>query len=122
MHVDAAIVLRHEWALVRDRIEISDGITAFDRCSILVVDDNGRVLWDDVVVARQPVTLLFASEMNAGINGASWADDARALARRTGRQCMDQLKRRYAEARPRPGVKSTAPAATAPASAPSPAG
>jgi hypothetical protein len=101
MHVDAVVVLRHEWALSRDRLELSAGITAYDRCTLLVVDDAGRPLWDDVMVARQPVTLLWAGDMSAGVNGATWADEARALARRTGRECMDLLKRRYAEARPK---------------------
>jgi hypothetical protein len=96
--VDAVIVLRHEWTLARDRFEVTDGVTAFDRCSILVVDGDGRKLWEDTVVARAPAQIFSAGSWGVGLQGATWADEARQLARRTGREALRLLERRYREA------------------------
>jgi hypothetical protein len=101
--VDAAIAVRHEWALVRDRFEMGDGATLFDRCTILVVARDGRPLWSDTVVARAPMLPLLgydvAGGMGVGMNGATWADEALQHARRTSKMALDELERRYLAAR-----------------------
>lgn len=99
--VDAVIVLRHEWSLARDTLEVSEGITAFDRCVLLVVAADGKKLWHDVVVGRVPVHQLGLgpSAFAVGMNGGTWADEARQLARRTAREAMELLERRYREGR-----------------------
>lgn len=97
--VDAAVVLRHEWSVTRDRLELGGGITAVDRCAVLVVDAQGRTLFDDVTLARVPAAGLGFDAQLPGINGASFADEARVLARLTARQCMAHHKRRLDEAR-----------------------
>ena len=101
--VDAAVAVRHEWSLVRDRFEMGDGATLFDRCTILVVANDGRPLWSDVVVARVPMLPLLgydiAGGVGVGMNGATWADEALQHARRTSKMALDELERRYLEAR-----------------------
>jgi hypothetical protein len=97
LKVDAVIVLRHEFALARDRFEVAEGATAFDRCTILVVDRNGRKLWDDVVIARVPVQTMMSGQFAVGLQYATWADEARQVSRRTARQALDIFAKRYAE-------------------------
>jgi hypothetical protein len=97
--VDAVVVLRHDFTLGRDRFEIATGVTAFDRCRIVVVDKEGRRLWDDVAVARVPITTVMPGAFAVGLQYASWADEARRLSRRAAKQALDQLARRYAEGR-----------------------
>lgn len=101
--LDAAIVVRHEWTLVRDRFEMGDGATLFDRCTILVVADDGRPLWSDVVIARVPMIPLIGQDLagglGVGMNGATWGDEALQHARRTSRMALDELERRYLAAR-----------------------
>jgi hypothetical protein len=103
LHADAAVVLRHEFSVARDTFEVSSGFTAYDRCNILVVGADGKKLWDDVVVARIPAVELGAGGLGVGVNNTlvlgNWADEARSLARRTARDALDQLQRRYKIAR-----------------------
>lgn len=105
--VDAAVVVRHEWSLVRDRFELGEGATLFDRCTILVVDKNGRPLWSEAVLARMPVMPLlgtdFSGAMGVGLNGATWGDEALQHARRTAKMALDELGRRYEAGRKQHG-------------------
>ena len=107
MGVDAVVVVRHEWTLTRDRFDVGEGITAFDRCSILVVDAAGKALWDDVVIARVPMDVVMPGAFSVGLNGGTWADEARQVARRASRQALDAVDRRYRESRTVPTRPST---------------
>jgi hypothetical protein len=102
LHVDAVVVLSHEWTLERDRFEVNEGVTAFDRCTLLVVDKDGNRLWDDVVIVRIPAQELDTSAFGVGLNGATWADEARQLARRAAREALDTFERRYRASRTAP--------------------
>ncbi len=99
--VDAVVVLSHEWTLARDRFEVTGGVTAYDRCSVVVVDARGRRLWDDDFVVQVPATQLdqLGVGVGLGFNGATWADAARQLARRTSRAALDAVEHRYREGR-----------------------
>ena len=98
--VDAVIVVRHEWALSRARFDPgTESVTAFDKCSLLVVDKGGRKLWDDVVISRIPGDSISAGAFVVGLNGGTWADEARQLARRASREALDNIARRYRDAR-----------------------
>lgn len=97
--VDAVVVVRHEWSVGRDRFDVAETVTAFDRCALLVVSADGQKLWHDTVVARVPVHQTFAGAYSVGMNGATWADEARQLARSTSREALELLARRYREGR-----------------------
>ena len=96
LQVDAAIVVRHEWWLSRDRLDIGTSTWAYDRCTLLLVDDDGQVLWRQTVVSRAPSRALWTSTFQVGFNGATWADEARTLARETQRLAWAELKSSYA--------------------------
>jgi hypothetical protein len=88
---------------------INDGVTAFDRCTMVVVDADGRRLLDTTQVARVPVMMLWGFATRMGINGAMAADEIRTLARRTARQCLDQVKDHVARPRPSAPARGAAP-------------
>jgi hypothetical protein len=121
LHADAAVVLRHEFSVARDTFEVNSGFTAYDRCNILVVGADGKKLWDDVVLARIPAVELGAGGIGVGVGPTlvvgNWADEARSLARRTARDAIDQLQRRYKIARSSAAKASAAKASAAQASA-----
>ncbi len=96
LHVDAAVVIRHEWWLARDRLDIGISTWAYDRCTLLLVDDDGRVLWRQSVISRAPARATWSSSFPIGINGATGADEARTLARETARLAWNELKTSYA--------------------------
>lgn len=97
--VDAVVVLRHEWWLSRVRFARSIALHGHDRCTVLVVDAAGRILWRDVVVtqvaAPRPVLLPGPGDFGVGVT----ADDARSLARRATRQAWQELLARARRAR-----------------------
>lgn len=100
--VDAAVVLRHEWWLQRDRLPAGSAAGgtstwAYDRCTVLMVDDDGVVVWKQTVVSRAPSRAMFASSFQVGFNGATWADEARQLARETSRLAWAELRNRHAQ-------------------------
>jgi hypothetical protein len=98
--VDAAVVLRHEWSVAPDRLQMTNGLTAYDRCTLLVADARGQVLVHDSVLASAPLMSVGLEPRMFGLHAASFSDEVRTLARRTGRECIDLLKRRIAQARP----------------------
>jgi hypothetical protein len=96
LQVDAAVVVRHEWWLARDRLDIGTSTWAYDRCTLLVVDDDGQVVWRQSVIGRAPSRAMWSSSFQVGFNGATWADEARTLARETARTAWNELKTSYA--------------------------
>ncbi|MDP2344756.1 MAG: hypothetical protein Q8O67_27655 [Deltaproteobacteria bacterium] len=111
LQVDAAVVVRHEWWLARDRLDIGTSTWAYDRCTLLLVDDDGQVLWRQTVIGRAPSRTMWSSTFQVGFNGATWADEARTLARETARMAWGELKTSYARG---PLTKNTTPKNTKP--------
>lgn len=99
--VDAVLVVRHEWWLQRDRVEFGTSTWGYDRCTLLLVDDDGQVLWRQTVVTRSPSRALIAGSFQVGFNGGTWADEARSLARETSRLAWRELNDRYSKDRTR---------------------
>lgn len=102
LSVDAIVVLRHEWSFSRDPFNALAGLTFQDVASILVVDARGVVVWSDAASARQPMLQTLLPGTRIGLANGPWAEDARRLARLTGRAAMDGLARRYQQGRDRP--------------------
>jgi hypothetical protein len=97
--VDAVAVLRHEWTIARDRFDVNDGVTTFDRCTLVVVDRSGRRVLGETQVAQIPMMLLWNMPGQMGINGAFAADETRRLARSAAHQCLRQIRERIARSR-----------------------
>ena len=96
--VNAVVVIRHEWSLSRDTYNRSFMVWAWDRCTILVVDDTGAVVWRETATARQPLQMAWANPFAVmGINGTVQIDQTRALARETAREAWRDLTRSFYE-------------------------
>jgi hypothetical protein len=111
LHVDAVLVVRHEWWLQRDGVGLGTSNWGYDRCTLLLVDDDDAVVWRQTVVTRSPSRALMTGAFQVGFNGATWADEARSLARETARMAWTELRQRYAAGPPdrTPPPKSAAP-------------
>jgi hypothetical protein len=116
LHVDAVVVVRHEWWLSRVWFSRSIAVYGHDRCTVFVVDHDGVVVWRDTVVAQvasPQITLLPGTAVSGvGID----VDDTRALARRAAREAWRDLLSRGRSARPSPPATppSNAPSTTTP--------
>jgi hypothetical protein len=91
LDVDASVVIRHEWWMSRERYELVRMADLYDRCTILVVDRDGVVLWRQVVVSRLPARTLWGVQLQFGLNGADTVGEARSLARETARLAYAEL-------------------------------
>lgn len=100
LRVDAVLVVRHEWWLQRDRVDLGTSNWGYDRCTLLLVDDEDAVVWRQTVVTRAPSRALMTGAFQVGFNGATWADEARSLARETSRMAWAELRARYAAGPP----------------------
>jgi len=95
LDVDASVVIRHEWWMSRERYELVRMVYLYDRCTILVVDRDGVVLWRQVVVTRSPARALWGVQLQFGLNGADTVSEARTLARETARLAYGELTRAF---------------------------
>lgn len=118
--VDACVVVRHEWWLQRDRLDIGTQTWGYDRFTFLMVDDDGVVLWRQTFVTRAPSRAMFASTFQVGFNGATWADEARTLARETARLAWGELHERYAQGPPKTSAATTKQTTTTMTTTPAP--
>lgn len=94
LDVDAVVVVRHQWWLSRDRYELVRAVSLYNRCTIMLVDRDGVVLWHDVAIAQAPTRMMWGSQIQFSLAGDAIVDEAEALARRTARLAYDQLKAR----------------------------
>ena len=109
LHVDAVWVVRHEWWLQRDGVGLGTSNWGYDRCTLLLVDDDDAVVWRQTVVTRSPSRALMTGAFQLGFNGATWADEARSLARETARMAWAELRLRYSAGPPRTPPSKSAP-------------
>jgi hypothetical protein len=94
LDVDAVVVIRHEWWLARERYELVRALSLYDRCTILVVDRDGVVLWRDVAMGRSAARATWSSQLQFGLSGEPVVAEARTLARETARQSHAELQAR----------------------------
>lgn len=97
LNVDAALVIRHEWWLESERLDMGGRTWAYDRCTVLLVNDEGVVVWRQTVVGRSPSGNLLSSSFQMSMNDAARADEVRMLARETARYSWTQLKTTYTQ-------------------------
>jgi hypothetical protein len=91
LDVDATVVVRHEWWLERERHQLLQSVFVTDRCSVMMVDRDGVVLWRDVAVARAPLRALGRRTPWGSVGPSA---DLTGLARQTGRQASAELAAR----------------------------
>jgi hypothetical protein len=92
--VELAVVVRHEWWMTRERLDIGSSTWGFDRCTILVVNHRGDVVWRESAVGRAPARTLFGNLAFGMVPNLT--DEARALARQTARLAWADLRAAYA--------------------------
>lgn len=97
--VDAVVVLRHEWWVSRVRYQRSIAVVGYDRCTLLVVDAGGHVVWRDSVLAQESSSQLFLVPGAPDFGTSISADEARMLARKTARRVWKDLVARERSAR-----------------------
>jgi hypothetical protein len=102
LDVDASIVIRHEWWMTQERYELVRTVYLYDRCTILVVDHDGTVLWRQVAMPRSPARALWGVQLQFGLNGADSVSEARTLARETARLAYAELTRAFKALPPSP--------------------
>ena len=85
LDADAAVVVRHQWWLSRERYELVRYVSLYDRCSILVVDRDGAVVWRQTVMSRAPTRMMWGAQLTLGLGGVDVMNEARQLARETAR-------------------------------------
>jgi hypothetical protein len=112
LDVDAVVVIRHEWWLARERYELVRALSLYDRCTILVVDRDGVVLWRDVAMGRSAARTMWSSQLQFGLSGDAVVAESRSLARETARQAHAELQARALALPPLPpsaSVRTRAP-------------
>lgn len=101
LDVDATVVLRHEWWVSRVRYQRSVALIGYDRCTLLVVDAGGHVVWKDSVVTQESSSQLWLTAGVPDFGTSVSADEIRRLARTTARRAWTELVARERSGRRR---------------------
>ena len=98
--VDAAVVVRHEWWVSRVRYQRSVAVVGYDKCTLLVVDAGGHVVWRDSVLTQASSSQIWLLPGVPDFANSVSADEVRLLARKTARAAWSELVARERSAQP----------------------
>ncbi len=91
LDVDAVAAVHHVWWLSYDRSQILRTTYLTDRCTVVLVDRDGVVLWRDTASARAVVRTALAMPSPSSLGPTGTVGELTRLARQTGRMASAEL-------------------------------